>query len=628
MMRVVRRAPRLFGAGTGALPILLTFSLAVAAQVTTYAGSGAAGIADGPVAQAQFIAPFGVAWGPGRRLYVTDAAAQRIRVVLPDGTVKTVAGSGAVAPTGLAVAGGYADGPGATARFDLPTGIVVDPDGRVLVTDTGNRCIRAIDQDGRVTTLAGDPQRGGARDGPPGVASFSHPTGIALGPHGSLFVADGSAGVRQIAADGTVSTLHLPLGDAFGIASFLGGDGVLHVTSREGLWTIDLSLLAAGKSGAVSRFRPGMATFEHLADTQGVTELYARGQHAVGVPFGVAAFDEVGIAYTDVMTHTVRYADPATQNVDVIGGRDVEDAAENGGGFADGPTAQSRFDEPTGVAVAADGTVAVADAGNKRIRLIRDVDRSEPLFPSREVLDGVARRPGEYRIGLIGSSLVWGSGPFSVSPAAAIEHRLAGDRALSGSAKVARVVSVRMNSDVAFLRSYVDLIADAHVFDCVVILVSDYDARESYPALAGSAPLATTAPRWGPRLSTDLGAIKTRLDAAGIPSLFVVVPLANEVGVTEAAAATIVPHPHVPADEVTSPDGTLERLGTAPLQTAKLNWLNTWDVFERDMRSPGHRPLFLSLDGHFTDYGNQILGDAIAARLEADRPWSHAERRP
>jgi DNA-binding beta-propeller fold protein YncE len=625
-MHALHRVPTLFGAGIGVLAIGLTLASADAAQVTTYAGSGAAGIADGPAAQAQFIAPFGVAWGPGRRLYVTDSEAQRVRVVLPDGIVKTVAGSGAVARTGLAVAGGYADGPGATARFDLPTGIVVDPAGRILVTDTGNRCIRAIDRDGRVTTLAGDLRRSGAHDGPPALASFEHPTGIALGPRGSLFVADGSAGVRQIAADGTVSTLSLPFGDAFGIASWLAGDGVLDVTNREGLWTIDLAAFAAGK-GAVSRFRPGMMTLQISPPLPGVNELVARGQHSVGVPFGVSAFDETGIAFTDVLTHTVRYADPLTQNIDVIGGRAIEDAAENGGGFADGPAEQSRFDEPTGVAVAPDGTVAVADAGNKRIRLIREVDRSVPFDPMHDTL-GSARRRGEYRIGFIGSSLVWGSGSFSVSPAAAIERRLSADRALTASAKVARVVTVRMNSDVAPLRSYVDLVAEAHLFDTVVILVSDFDARDSYPALITGAPLADTAPRWTPRLTTDLAAVKSSLDAAGIPSLFVAVPLANELGLTEAAAAEIVEHPHVPADDVIAPDGRLERLATAPLVDAKLNWLDGWAIFERDMRSPGHRPLFLSVDGHFTAYGNQILGNAIAARLEADHPWSRSERHP
>jgi len=134
--------------------------------VTTYAGSGAAGIADGPVAQAQFIAPFGVAWGPGRRLYVTDAAAQRIR--------RRVAGRDR--KDGRRLGRRRADGarrsraatPTVRVRrrgSDLPTGIVVDADGRVLVTDTGNRCIRRSTRTDAVTTLAGRSVRGagGAR---------------------------------------------------------------------------------------------------------------------------------------------------------------------------------------------------------------------------------------------------------------------------------------------------------------------------------------------------------------------------------------------------------------------------------------------------------------------------------
>jgi hypothetical protein len=166
------------------------------------------------------------------------------------------------------------------------------------------------------------------------------------------------------------------------------------------------------------------------------------------------------------------------------------------------------------------------------------------------------------------------------------------------------------------------------MFDCVVILVSDFDVRFSYPKEAGAQPLVATAPIWMPRLRGDLAALKRTLDAAGTPSLFVAVPLASELGTTEAAAAQIVPNAGLPADDVVLPDGTLEQLATAPFASAKLNWLNGWAVFERDIRSPDHRPLYLSLDGHLTPYGNQVLGDAIAVRLEADRPWLSIERHP
>jgi hypothetical protein len=487
----------------------------------------------------------------------------------------------------------------------------------VLVADTGNRCIRAIDSAGNVTTIAGDPSRSGPHDGPKDVASFSHPTGIALGLKGSLFVADGNAGVRAIAPDGTISTLTVPFGPAIGIASWPVGDGALYVASRDGLWLVDLTLFAAGTPGAVYRFRPGMLTFEPHPSAV-VNELVAHGQHAVGVPFGVGAFTGVGVAYTDVMNHRVRYADPLRGDIDVIGGGAAEDAADEGG-YADGPTRQSRFDEPTGVAVAADGTVAVADTGNKRIRLIRGVDRSGPLAASSEALTTIERRPNEYRIGFIGGSVTWGSGPFEVSPAAAIEHRLAADGALSHIGKTARVVTVDAGSNVAALRSYIDLVAEARTFDCVVIMVTAWDPIDSYGI--DSTSLDASAPRWVPRLTKDLAELKRVLDAARIPSLFVAVPVASELGTTVFAAAI-----GMGATGGVEPDGARERLATAPLANAKLNWFNAWDLIQRDMQSADHRPVYLSWDGHFTTYGNQLIGNAIAKRLEADGPWSRGAK--
>jgi hypothetical protein len=52
-----------------------------------------------------------------------------------------------------------------------------------------------------------------------------------------------------------------------------------------------------------------------------------------------------------------------------------------------------------------------------------------------------------------------------------------------------------------------------------------------------------------------------------------------------------------------------------------VNWLNAWPVFYADERAASHRPIFLSLDGHFTPYGNALLGKAIAERLARDKPW-------
>lgn len=70
-------------------------------RVSTLSGSGITGVADGTPAVARYMAPLGLAYDRERRLYVSDAAAQRIRVIERDGTVRTVAGSGIPIPNGL-----------------------------------------------------------------------------------------------------------------------------------------------------------------------------------------------------------------------------------------------------------------------------------------------------------------------------------------------------------------------------------------------------------------------------------------------------------------------------------------------------------------------------------------------
>ncbi|MFY7953417.1 MAG: hypothetical protein ACOVT5_13010, partial [Armatimonadaceae bacterium] len=110
----------------------------------------------------------------------------------------------------LTVAGepepGFVDGPGYAARFDTPTGIAILPDGKLVVVDSRNHRIRAVDpQSGSTTTLAGSVA--GDQDGPADQATFRYPTAVAVGKDGSVFVTDsGNHRIRRIAG-GTVSTV-------------------------------------------------------------------------------------------------------------------------------------------------------------------------------------------------------------------------------------------------------------------------------------------------------------------------------------------------------------------------------------------------------------------------------------
>ena len=198
--------------------------------VTTLAG-GTEGYADGAGVGAAFDTPSGLAIDDAGNLYVADTGNNRIRKVTPDGQVSTVAGDGTA---------GYADGAAASARFNAPIGVAVARDGRIYVADTYNDRIRLITPDGQVTTLAGAGQPG-YTDGAGARALFDTPCAVAVTPQGELLIADtGNDRLRRIAPDGQVTTLaaSAPAGaEAFELSRPTGlavtHDGFVYVTELD-----------------------------------------------------------------------------------------------------------------------------------------------------------------------------------------------------------------------------------------------------------------------------------------------------------------------------------------------------------------------------------------------------------
>jgi sugar lactone lactonase YvrE len=165
--------------------------------VSTLAGSGIEGFADGAGAAAQFNNPYGVAVDGEGSIIIADYFNHRVRKISPDGTVSTLAGSGRA---------GFADGAGAAAEFKYPSGVAVDVEGSIIIADQGNHRVRKITPDGTVSTLAGSGSEGFA-DGAGAAAQFNNPTGVAVDGEGSIIIADyHNKRVRKITPDGTVST--------------------------------------------------------------------------------------------------------------------------------------------------------------------------------------------------------------------------------------------------------------------------------------------------------------------------------------------------------------------------------------------------------------------------------------
>jgi type II secretory pathway pseudopilin PulG len=169
-----------------------------AGVVTTLAGSGVGGFADGTGTAAKFYDPWGVAVDSAGNVYVADTYNYRIRKISSSGVVSTLAGSGVM---------GYADGVGTAAQFNYPAGVAVDSSGNVYVADQDNNRIRLISPAGVVTTLAGSGVKASA-DGVGLNAQFASPHSVSLDGYGNLYVGDEySHKVRKITPDGTVGTL-------------------------------------------------------------------------------------------------------------------------------------------------------------------------------------------------------------------------------------------------------------------------------------------------------------------------------------------------------------------------------------------------------------------------------------
>ena len=160
-----------------------------AGLVSTFAGTGNVGASNGPVTSATFHGPFHVAVDSSGNVYVADVFNDLIRKISTSGMVSTLAGSGSA---------GSADGMGTLASFGQPSGIAVDSNGNVYVADAPNKKIRKISPTGLVTTLAGT-GLSGSTDGPGCEATFSLPGDVAVDSSGNVYVADtGNHTIRKI----------------------------------------------------------------------------------------------------------------------------------------------------------------------------------------------------------------------------------------------------------------------------------------------------------------------------------------------------------------------------------------------------------------------------------------------
>jgi sugar lactone lactonase YvrE len=172
-------------------------------RIQTIAGTGATGYGgDGGLALAAMLAhPMGLAVDEHGNVYVADRENNRVRQITPQGTIRTVIGSGGRGPS--------VDGPALTITLDFPHGVAVDSYGTLYVADTGNNRVRRLDSDGIVRTVAGTGEQEFVGDEGPAVeAGLGRPDSLATDAQGNIYIADRANWlIRKITRDGIIHTI-------------------------------------------------------------------------------------------------------------------------------------------------------------------------------------------------------------------------------------------------------------------------------------------------------------------------------------------------------------------------------------------------------------------------------------
>lgn len=221
-------------------------SVVLADQLTTYTDPKAGEFKIGDIA--------GMAVDAAGNLYTSSTLNHRVYKVTPEGVVTVAAGSGKARQK---------DGEGGDVLFNHPFSVAIAKDGQTLVADTYNHTVRQIDAAGKVTLVAGTGQEGHA-DGPGASATFIKPNGLLVDEQGVIYVSEVGR-IRKIALDGTVSTLSsdAEIGVAAGMAFDAQKNLIVTRCGADGM--PDREIVKVTPAGVVSK----VVTFKREEPTDG-----------------------------------------------------------------------------------------------------------------------------------------------------------------------------------------------------------------------------------------------------------------------------------------------------------------------------------------------------------------------
>lgn len=366
--------------------------------IDTVAGTGQRGSTGdgGPAVDARLNWPFDLAIDDQGRVLVSEEAGSVVRRFTPDGPIETIAGTGNSGYDGDS-------GPATEAKLSGTVGeISLADDGTVYIADVGNAVVRAVAPDGTIRTVAGTGTEGYSGNGGTATeAEFVAPKGVAAAPGGGFYVLDaGTNSLRYVDEGGTITwvagiteAIWGPQAAAESDVQFvnpdyraIAGDGgpatkaALRSPSDVALAADGTSYIADGE-GAVIRSVGPDGTIDTFAGT-GERGYAGDGGPATEAtftePVGVAVDDDGGSVYVaDSDANVVRRIRPDS-TIETYAGNGSRGSSGDGG-----PASAASLESPTDVAVDEDGNLFIATSS--RIRRV-GTDGTIRTVASRETV--------------------------------------------------------------------------------------------------------------------------------------------------------------------------------------------------------------------------------------------------
>ena len=358
------------------------FKIDTSGAMTLVAGNSRAGFSGdgGPAVNAQLSAPQGLALDAGGNLYIADSLNNRVRKVDTNGIITTFAGNGAVNPPGF-----WGDtGPATDANLHLPTGLAVDSSGNVYIAASADNTVRVVTTDGVINIYAGAGYKGyygdynagtttggictGCVAGTAALAGLTSPQDVAIGPSGSILIADtGNAVIRSVSSAGIISTISGIGGSPSAVAS---GDGVATTLSMLSPFSV-----AADPSGNVYVAELGTNRIRKIDSKGNITTAIGDGNQGYAGDGGTPDKVEMTLPTSVAVdaSGNLYFADSLNNRIRKLAGSTVNSYAGNGlvsrsgdGGAATG----AQLNGPLGVAVDAAGNLYIADTANNAVRRV------------------------------------------------------------------------------------------------------------------------------------------------------------------------------------------------------------------------------------------------------------------